>query len=1335
MPSNPRGVALLSASRPTFTQLIGRLALAACAVLLTTTVSIAQTTLSPGDIAFTYGNDGSSFSFVLLVDVENGTSISFDSNSGLGGDTRTWTASGAQSAGSIFTESWGDFKKEGCYAYQGSAICSNVIAEFSLKGWENSGTYTDCNPSGSQSIEFPDVSSRVYTGTRSGTKADLLSALDNTSNWGSGSNNTSDFTVTTGGGGGSPETLYSEDFESYPDNYGWGNNGSNSGTFDGTETNWSLSGDDNGDYWYVNDFNGDNRFEGKDLDGESVWTSLSIDVSGYTSLSLSIELSQYKYNKMDNADYIRVFAIPDGGSEEQLFSQSNDLSGVTTETLSITATSTLQIRVKARCDENDERWRFDDLVLTGVSSCTEVAVTADAPTVSLDGNGAASVSAGESGAEVTVSATGDCFTLTGYEISKTNATSGFASSVSFDCTETGVQNVWVRATDGTDVSTATATTVTIQDATAPVAVAQDLTVNLDANGAATITASDIDNGSSDNCSVASLSLDITSFDCDDVGSPVTVTLTATDPSGNTDTATATVTVQDVTGPTIATPSGTYYFDSLGERLIWFGTTIGSNAGYSDACTADGDFIKQVSKTGDDWGTATNSVTYDCSEAGDQTIYVRGTDEAGNITTVSGTITLADNTAPTITGVSSTSVQLSTGAATVATSGLTFTTTENCTGEGITYTVSETSGGTFGASVDLDCADIGTTTLYFIATDAAGNASAEFSQDFTVTDATGLTAIGENITVDLDASGSYTLTASEVDNGSVGNCNTSLSVSPSVFDCNNIGSNEVTLTITDSSSGATNSTTATVTVQDVTMPNATQITGGTLSKNLNGTGSGTILPGDVYIPGNPIDRCTADEDLVIQIKRVGGAWGSSVAVDCNDVGTPFTVDVRIEDEAGNEWLMSVNGNGAVTVTINDTTDPIIGSVTSGLTEILSSAGTATIAASFYTTASDNCTASGSLTYEISELSGSGFASTFAADCNDIGAKTFYFRVKDASGNPSPVISETITIADNTAPTAVANDRTIPLSGASTVTLQADDATFNTSTDNCSLTSEIKLTSAGDGTYASSYEFPGAGSYDVTLRVTDAGGNTATDNATITVIAEPDDIIIYFEDFESEIDGSSPDTQLDEGSGEESANGRWTFDDLGTGTPYIYSVGASGNAAFNIYNGDQIFWYSSEIDISAFNYVEVSSVLYEVGSSVTSGEGLRMSAIVDGVESVVASDTDGDLSGTLTSSTVTGDVLIVKFESVGSGDMFFDDVTVTGYCVDLDGNDICDSEQDCVETAGKDCGCMDKTACTYEADATRRVGGQLFLPRHAIPRSGLWISGPIQLLWQRLQLCVQ
>ena len=248
--------------------------------------------------------------------------------------------------------------------------------------------------------------------------------------------------------------------------------------------------------------------------------------------------------------------------------------------------STTYVKLSIDSDGGDELG-IDDFSIQGSVSCIPVTVTAFDATVQLSGS-----PVGVTVDATTMSATsaGDCFTVSSFEVSKTEGGS-YASSVTYDCSETGDQTLYVRATDGSNVSAAISTTVTIQDATAPVAVAQDLTVNLDANGAATITASDIDNGSSDNCSVASLSLDITSFDCDDVGSPVTVTLTATDPSGNTDTATATVTVQDVTGPTIATPSGTYYFDSLGERLIWFGTTIGSNAGYSDACTARWRFHK------------------------------------------------------------------------------------------------------------------------------------------------------------------------------------------------------------------------------------------------------------------------------------------------------------------------------------------------------------------------------------------------------------------------------------------------------------------------------------------------------------------------------------------------------------------------------------------------------------------------------------------------------------------------------------------------------------------------------------------------------------------------
>ena len=65
---------------------------------------------------------------------------------------------------------------------------------------------------------------------------------------------------------------------------------------------------------------------------------------------------------------------------------------------------------------------------------------------------------------------------------------------------------------------------------------------LDINtGTATITAADIDGGSTDNCGIASIEADVTSFDCTDLGTN-NVILTVTDNAGNTDACTAVVTV-------------------------------------------------------------------------------------------------------------------------------------------------------------------------------------------------------------------------------------------------------------------------------------------------------------------------------------------------------------------------------------------------------------------------------------------------------------------------------------------------------------------------------------------------------------------------------------------------------------------------------------------------------------------------------------------------------------------------------------------------------------------------------------------------------------------------
>ena len=96
----------------------------------------------------------------------------------------------------------------------------------------------------------------------------------------------------------------------------------------------------------------------------------------------------------------------------------------------------------------------------------------------------------------------------------------------------------------TDLSGNTATAnqmVTVNDDTLPIVITQNITVQLDVTGNVTIIVDQINNGSSDNCTISTMSLNQYTFTVSDVGI-VTVTLTVTDNSGNTSSATAQVTV-------------------------------------------------------------------------------------------------------------------------------------------------------------------------------------------------------------------------------------------------------------------------------------------------------------------------------------------------------------------------------------------------------------------------------------------------------------------------------------------------------------------------------------------------------------------------------------------------------------------------------------------------------------------------------------------------------------------------------------------------------------------------------------------------------------------------
>ncbi|MDO7873163.1 T9SS type A sorting domain-containing protein [Hymenobacter sp. ASUV-10] len=120
--------------------------------------------------------------------------------------------------------------------------------------------------------------------------------------------------------------------------------------------------------------------------------------------------------------------------------------------------------------------------------------------------------------------------------------------------------------------------------TAPVAQAQNVTLALAANGTATLTPAQVNNGSTASCGFASgggLSLSRTSFGCADVGTPATVTLTVTDANGATSTATATITVT-------AAPTAT--LTSLSPNPAAPGSTVtatGTNLAGATALTVNG----------------------------------------------------------------------------------------------------------------------------------------------------------------------------------------------------------------------------------------------------------------------------------------------------------------------------------------------------------------------------------------------------------------------------------------------------------------------------------------------------------------------------------------------------------------------------------------------------------------------------------------------------------------------------------------------------------------------------------------------------------------------------
>lgn len=189
-----------------------------------------------------------------------------------------------------------------------------------------------------------------------------------------------------------PATLWLENF----------NGLSNGATSDAGATAWTAVTSGAGTYSVQNnEFK--TSFSGQ---GEGVWTSQEINISGKWGVFFSVDLRSEATpnNSFKTSDYIRIYYKVDGGEEQLVFEDDAGIGSSTTGTASYTFnswvpnSSTLQLIIKTNNSDDNERYYFDNIEVTGSAfvrgedvTATGGVITCALSSVTLRGNAAQSV--------------------------------------------------------------------------------------------------------------------------------------------------------------------------------------------------------------------------------------------------------------------------------------------------------------------------------------------------------------------------------------------------------------------------------------------------------------------------------------------------------------------------------------------------------------------------------------------------------------------------------------------------------------------------------------------------------------------------------------------------------------------------------------------------------------------------------------------------------------------------------------------------------------------------------------------------------------------------------
>jgi hypothetical protein len=600
----------------------------------------------------------------------------------------------------------------------------------------------------------------------------------------------------------------------------------------------------------------------------------------------------------------------------------------------------------------------------------------------------------------------------------------------------GVATVTLSASNG--VKTANCTfSVAWRDTIAPEARCKPATTVVQANGEATIAVSDVENGSTDNCGVQGAALNKTLFTCLDVGEN-TVTLTVTDVNGVNGSCTATVTVNDPNAVCCALPQAicktnpTVYLDGNGQVTI---TIADVDDGSTNDCGLQSIEVSPTSAS--------------CNQVGTPlTVTLTVTDINDNTSSCMTSVAVADTVSPVALCQNTTIYLDAAGQASTTAAAVDNGSSDNC---GVASQALD--------PMNFTCNEVGPNVVTLTVTDVNNN-TGFCTASVTVVDTVAPTARCQNSTIYLDNTGNGTATASAVDNGSSDNCGiSSLELSQTDFTCGHVGTNTVTLTVTDAYSNSATCT-ATVTVADTTDPTA-------LCRNttvyLDNAGNGNITAADVN--NGSSDNC-----------GINSLELSQTNFTCSHVGSNV-VTLTATD------LYSNTGTCTAMVTVLDTIKPMVVCIANQTKNTDPGVCTYTVPGTAFQPVSygDNCgqTTLQNNINQTASLAGAVFQK---------GSTTVIWTVRDGSNN-TVTCQFTVTVADSEPP-MITCPGAVTVSCASAV--PAPNIALVIATDNCGTPTKSHV-----GDVISNMTCINRFTVTRTYRATDGSGNTTTCSQVITV----------------------------------------------------------------------------------------------------------------------------------------------------------------------------------------------------------------------------------------------